>query len=386
MQLHPGPVPLSAVPDENVYHFLSRRFVGDVISPVWGRGGAESLKGLDAARRACGRFGYHVTFSQYMPSMYRALWEWLFLLGKGLALSVKHGRYDVIVAYGPTRPAVAGLLLKWLTRTPLVVELPGSLSKSLLMEEERPTRLQRVKAAAGRAIARRILVAADHVKLLYPGQLDGVVDPGKVKASVFANFVPVSRISPADEPGGYILSMGYPWRVKGMDVVIEAFHRIKDEFTGVSLKIVGYCPDMRPYAALAKADPRIELCPAVHRGQAIELIRRCRVYVLASRTEAMGRVLLEAMAARKPIIASAVDGVPHYVRDGVNGLLFPPEDVGALADRMRRVLSDPVLAEGVASRARDRVTAEYSEERYVSNFESMIGNLLKDRRPGSRPN
>ena len=53
---------------------------------------------------------------------------------------------------------------------------------------------------------------------------------------------------------------------------------------------------------------------------------RCRVFVLPSRTEAMGRVLIEAMAMGKTCIASAVDGIPHYVRDEDTGLLFRSGD------------------------------------------------------------
>jgi glycosyltransferase involved in cell wall biosynthesis len=349
---------------------------GDVVAPIWGRRNAIGKARVEAARRASGAFGYHVTFSQFLPAAVRAAWELLFHVGTGLALAARHGTYDVVVAYGASRPALAARIIAFVTRSRLIVEVPGNLAKSLMVETQHPTRLARLRAAVSESLARHLLESADRVKLLYPGQLEGLLAAGDVEVSVFANFVPVSQIAPGEESRPYLLSMGYPWRVKGMDLVIRAFHAIKEEFPELTLKIVGHCVDMSPYVELAAGDPRIELRSAVSGLDAVSLMRACRVYVLASRTEAMGRVLLEAMAAGKPIVASAVDGVPHYVGDGVNGVLFPPENVEALADGLRRVLRDPTFAERLGSRARDIVMSEYSEERYVANFETMIGEVL----------
>ena len=58
----------------------------------------------------------------------------------------------------------------------------------------------------------------------------------------------------------------------------------------------------------------------------------------------MGRVLLEAMAAQKPIIVSAVGGTPFYVSDQENGLLFRSEDPADLAEKLVRLLTNPDLA------------------------------------------
>ena len=66
----------------------------------------------------------------------------------------------------------------------------------------------------------------------------------------------------------------------------------------------------------------------------------CSLFVLPSRTEAMGRVLLEAMACKKPIIASNVGGIPEIIKDGYNGLLFESENVDDLAEKIRLVLSN----------------------------------------------
>ena len=103
----------------------------------------------------------------------------------------------------------------------------------------------------------------------------------------------------------------------------------------------------------------------------------CSLYVLASRTEAMGRVLLEAMASEKPIIASNVDGVPTVIRDGYNGLLFVSESVDDLADKMRTVLSDKQRATTLARNGLEYVMSNLSEACYLNKYQEMVRQTLK---------
>ena len=74
--------------------------------------------------------------------------------------------------------------------------------------------------------------------------------------------------------------------------------------------------------------------------------------VLPSRSEGMGRVLVEAFCRGRPAVASRVGGIVDLVRDGENGLLVPPQDPQALADALLRVLSDAAVAERPGGRRR----------------------------------
>ena len=136
--------------------------------------------------------------------------------------------------------------------------------------------------------------------------------------------------------------------------------------------IVGHCPDRAEFEALVNGHPQISLEKAVPHPEAMALMANCRLFVLPSRTEAMGRVLLEAMAFGKPVVASDVDGIPTYVEDGVTGLLFPSEDIDALADCLDRVLSDPALAAGFGSAGRRAARERYTEDRYVEHVVQMV--------------
>jgi glycosyltransferase involved in cell wall biosynthesis len=98
-----------------------------------------------------------------------------------------------------------------------------------------------------------------------------------------------------------------------------------------------------------------------YRADAAALLRSFDVFALPSTTEGLPLVLLEAMAAGVPVVATPVGGVPELVEDGVTGLLVPPEDPAALAAALRTLLDDAETARLLAAAARRRVEAEFSE-------------------------
>jgi glycosyltransferase involved in cell wall biosynthesis len=83
-------------------------------------------------------------------------------------------------------------------------------------------------------------------------------------------------------------------------------------------------------------------------------------------------VLREAMASRKPIIASDTDGVPELIKDGYNGLLFKNGDVDALERQLRRLLSDHRLADELAENGFRYVQDQLSERVYVEKYYELI--------------
>ena len=98
--------------------------------------------------------------------------------------------------------------------------------------------------------------------------------------------------------------------------------------------------------------------------------------VLASRSEAMGRVLLEAGAAAKPRIAAAVGGTYTVVTNEVDGLLFPKADVEALATALRRLMSDADLRARLGESARARTLTQFGAENYVQHVAGLVAAVL----------
>jgi glycosyltransferase involved in cell wall biosynthesis len=98
--------------------------------------------------------------------------------------------------------------------------------------------------------------------------------------------------------------------------------------------------------------------------------------VLPSRSEGMGRVLVEALCRGRPVVASRVGGIVDVITDGANGLLVPPRDPNALADALVRVLSDRNLAERLAAGARPSVEPWLATpEQYAERLAALVARL-----------
>ena len=103
------------------------------------------------------------------------------------------------------------------------------------------------------------------------------------------------------------------------------------------------------------------------------------IFVLASESEACGRVVLEAMASGKPVIATDTGGTPEMISEGSEGLLFAPGDAAALAEKIRYLAGDPAAARGMGTRARQRAEKEFDIRINVRGTEEIYRRLLKDR-------
>lgn len=98
-------------------------------------------------------------------------------------------------------------------------------------------------------------------------------------------------------------------------------------------------------------------------------------FVISSKYEGIGRALTEALYLAKPVVATAVCGVPELVVDGETGLLVPPDDPGALASAIERVMDDQVLARTLGGNGSARVTAEYSAEEMIRRLAALYSEI-----------
>jgi len=121
---------------------------------------------------------------------------------------------------------------------------------------------------------------------------------------------------------------------------------------------------------------RIAWCGFHERIQ--EVFSAIDLLVLSSEEEAFPRVIIEAMAARKPVVATAVGGVLEQVVDSETGFLVPPKSPSDLAQAITRVLKDPELAEAMGQAGRQRVEKYFSIDQYVDDVEEVYMELLKD--------
>lgn len=377
LYLSPRPAPPPEKSEENIFCHLSRYFCGDLLAQVWMKKNHESVKKVKEINLGMGNFQYHVKFRSNLPKPAKFFSDITFYLLKGLYLHYYKGKYDVIIAYGPFKTALAAYFLKKFTGAKLIIDVPGNPRKSFLFDSEVLHTIDKLKIKIGNLLVQFVLNGADHVKLLYPSQLDGYKSPGKSQISIFHDLVPISGFKKTEISEKYILFLGYPFFLKGVDILIKAFQLISHEFPDYRLKIVGHCPEKSYYQKLAEGNDRIEFCKPVFYDEAMKLMSRCSLFILPSRTEAMGKVLLEAMAFKKPIIASDVDGIPHYIKNDFNGLLFEVENVNDLAEKMRKILNSSEYAATLAKNGHEFVHTHFSEQRFVECFKEMVEKVLE---------
>jgi glycosyltransferase involved in cell wall biosynthesis len=108
------------------------------------------------------------------------------------------------------------------------------------------------------------------------------------------------------------------------------------------------------------------------------------LFVMSSVTEGLGTSLLDAMASSKAIVATSTGGIPEVVVDHETGLLVPPRDAAALADRIVRLLGDDALRAEMGRRGFVRVRERFSAARMVEDTVGVYARLL-DERGGTPP-
>ena len=153
---------------------------------------------------------------------------------------------------------------------------------------------------------------------------------------------------------------------KGVDILLDAFGEVAARAGEATLVIVGDGPDR---AALEAGARRADLAGRVRflgqRSDVGEILDGIDLYVSAGRREALGTSILMAQERGLGVVATAVGGTPEVVLDGETGLLVPPDEPGALATAILRLLEEPGLRQRLGEAARERVVAGFSTERMV---------------------
>ena len=109
-----------------------------------------------------------------------------------------------------------------------------------------------------------------------------------------------------------------------------------------------------------------------------EIMQVLDIFVLPSLNEGMGRVLVEAMAAGRPIVASRVGGIPDLVKDGQNGFLVKPSDVSDLSFAIKKLLDDKKMREEMGKKGR-ALAKDYSVEKMVDKIDALYTSLYQEK-------
>ena len=264
-----------------------------------------------------------------------------------------------------------------LCRVPVIVETPH------VREHWRQSRLKTsyvVDRLAGRFVDRFIAVSRANARYLV---VEKALPAGKVV--VIENGCDLERFSLGREPDPDLMqSLGFrpgdPVLIvvgrlepqKGHSVLLQALPRVLREFPRARLVCVGEGSKRR---ALEAQTASLQLNDAVrfvgYRSDVDAWLALADVMVLPSFYEGLPLVAIEALAARTPVVATAVDGTPEVVVHGKTGLIVPAGDPRALAEAVTRLLREPEWARQMARTGRRWVEERFSEQRQVRLTEEL---------------
>jgi len=204
--------------------------------------------------------------------------------------------------------------------------------------------------------------------------IPNAVDPGP-----FDRAEAVSRVSLGVPPGATLaLFVGRLAGQKGLPVLIDAAARVAAVRPGWHLALAGDGPLRGWLRHRLAADPALagRVHPLGPRADVPGLLKSADLLVLPSLWEGMPNAVLEAMAAGRAVVASAVEGSEDLVTPGRTGWLVPPGEPGPLADALLDADADPDRLRRYGAEARARVAAEFTPEAAVHAYERLWGGLL----------
>jgi len=280
----------------------------------------------------------------------------------------------VIVTYDPFLTGLIGLLVKWRSKAKFICEVNGVYGDSEnFIDMPRWRRL--VKMTLMLAVGSFVLRRADGIRLLFDGQLSGFrLRSARPAIRRYFDPVPIDRFPDLGEDK-VILLIGYPFWRKGADIAIRAFALVRDSHPEWTLTLIGH--ELAQH--LGSVGVSLDRVCAIRPMKNVEVakwIGRCGVLFAPSRSEAMGRVLIEAAAAGKARLASRVDGIPTVIDDGVDGLISPKNDVDAFARKLDDLLSSSELRAKLGAAAKQRAYRDFSPARYLKHFAEHVSVVL----------
>lgn len=179
------------------------------------------------------------------------------------------------------------------------------------------------------------------------------------------NMIVVGRLHPA----------------KGHSDLLPVLARVKEAGTEFNLLIVGEGElenDLRQQVASLQLESHVRFCG--FRQDVLALIAAADVMLMPSRWEGLPMALLEAMALSRPVLATAVGGIPNVIRHDHNGLLVAPGDEKAMEQHLRSLINDTSLRRRLGSEARETVYKHFSAANVARRYEALYRESMGSKR------
>ncbi len=295
-----------------------------------------------------------------------------------LANIIRSGDYEIVHAHTP-RSILLGSLAFVMTGRPLVyhVHSPTSRDSSRPLQNWANDKIERLACMRATKLITVSNSLGKHMRSLgFADEIIQVVPNGTPRLPEF------ERVKPKDVWTIGAVALFRPR--KGLEVLLDALAICRDQGLPIRLRAVGPFETPEYERAIHERVAKLQLQDEVEwvglsRDVPSEL-RQMDLFALPSLYgEGLPMVVLEAMSAATPVIASCVEGVPEVVRDGVDGLLVEPNDPLALADAISDFASDEADWESCSFLARERHNSGFSDIAMAEGVAAVYRDILDQR-------
>jgi glycosyltransferase involved in cell wall biosynthesis len=269
---------------------------------------------------------------------------------------VKTGKFDVLHTHGGTAGFWVRLVAAGLKKRHVIIHTYHGLHYLNVLEESGQAIKQKIKRLIFKQIDQLLLNYTDRIICVCKSDYDKAIVTGVAtvdRTSIVYNGIEVDKFSsPLDrviarkifnlDPTEFVFgNVGRLHEQKGHKFLLQAFAKITNR---AQLIIIGegrLRDQLKILADQLEISDRVSFLGA--RADICEFLSAINVFIMPSLWEGQPIALLEALAIGKPCIASAVDGIPEIITDGINGYLVMPKDVETLARTMDFVIENPNL-------------------------------------------
>lgn len=246
--------------------------------------------------------------------------------------------------------------------------------------------------AAFVAVERMATRVTDRLVTVCDSNLDKAVELGlspRRKLVTVLSGIDLRRFEPDADPADTRRALGLEegWPVVGFvarlapqnspEIFVEAARRYLAEHPRTYFLMAGGGPQLEEIRAMAADLPQLRVLGS--RDDVPRLLRAMDVYVSTAAWAGLGRSVTEAMITGRPVVATAVGGVPELVRTGETGMLVPAGDPEAVSRAVAALLADPALAARLGRGARDAVVPRFGAGEMVRGLDELYVQLLRER-------
>ena len=291
-------------------------------------------------------FGFVALFRRGMGEMVK-----LFFVNLHFSMMLDRAKADHIHAHFGDYPADLAMLFHMLSGIPYTftthsVDLYTYVPKNYKMKSSLAKKHITISQYNKDYIIKTFHVPADRIEVIHCG-------------------VDFEMVSSRTEPVGQniLLTVGRLHHEKGLDILIQACKKLKDENIVFQSQIIGIGEERRNLERLIQQsdlEDRVRLFGHKTQEEVFSFLKKSTLMVLPSRVEGVPMVLMEAMAFKVPVISTRIYGIPELVEDGKSGFLVDPEDVDSLTDRIKKLLFDENLRKRFQEAGYEKVSREFN--------------------------